>query len=116
MWRWWGIRSGYPLHDCRGSITDRRGISLGHTLCTRGEDLLQELSRRSAAEGLALISWTGVPINVITFEGAAEIGWRTPFIASRDVRPVPFFARAWFGTGGDVVAWNLIDRSQRRSC
>jgi hypothetical protein len=59
------------------------------------EDLLQELKRRSATEGLALVHWNGIPVRVISFD-------REP----QAIRDTPYLSSAWLSSNGDVVAWS----------
>ncbi|HTB13896.1 MAG TPA: hypothetical protein VK752_20115 [Bryobacteraceae bacterium] len=70
------------------------------------EDLLKQLSWRSATEGLALIYWNGVPVRVVTFDDASQATWSSPFLASQTVSTTPYLSNAWFSAIGDAVAWS----------
>ena len=82
-------------------------------LGVRGEDLLQELSRRSATEGFALIYWHGHPVQILTFDGVSQLPWRTQFITSQPTPHTPYLSSAWFNSTGDAVAWSHTDFGSR---
>jgi hypothetical protein len=84
-------------------------------LCVGAEDLLQEFNRRSATEGLALIHWNGVPVDVLTFDAAPQATWRFPFLVSKDI-PRTSLRSAWFSSTGDVVVWAYGDHAEPSSC
>ncbi len=68
---------------------------LSVAFCVGAEDLLQELKRRSATEGLALIQWGGFPVEVVPFN--------TEHLS---ISNTPYFSTAWFSSGNGIVAWN----------
>ena len=83
---------------------------LSLAFCIRAEDLLEELKRRSATEGLALIHWNGVPVEVLTFDGARRVTWSAPYPQFELISSTPYLSVAWFSGGGDIVAWNHHSR------
>jgi hypothetical protein len=79
-------------------------VLLSCTVCVRAEELAQELKRRSATEGLALVHWGGIPVRVVTFDGS-----------SQDFSGTPHLSTAWFGSTSDVVVWNHYIRNNSES-